>query len=211
MWFVGNIDSGFVVKSTRGLTINGVQYPRNIFTQWSREQLAELDILPYREIGVNSKYQWQGQLTRAMVNGEVVGTYAGIDRDVDGLKNNMISQVRQIASSKIAETDWMVIREADGGTAMNADVKAYRAAVRTDSNRKETEINALADLDAVKAYDNHPVTMVNKTKHTSDEGVETYGDPLITRESTVSKVNSYGWAIDPLADVDPSFVSINDN
>lgn len=211
MWFVGNIDSGFVVKSTRGLTINGVQYPRNIFTQWSREQLAELDILPYSEIGVNSKYQWQGQLTRAMVNGEVVGTYAGIDRDVDGLKKNMISQVRQLASGKIAETDWMVIREADGGTAMNADVKAYRAAVRADSNRKETEINALANLDAVKAYDNHPVTMVNKTKHTSEEGVETYGDPLITRESTVSKVNSYEWAIDPLADADPSFVSINDN
>jgi hypothetical protein len=210
MWFVGNIDTGFVVKSTRGLTINGVQYPRNIFTQWSREQLAELDILPYSEIGVNSKYQWQGQLTRAMVNGEVVGTYAGIDRDADGLKKNMISQVRQIASSKIAETDWMVIREADGGTAMNADVKAYRAAIRTDSNRKETEINALADLDAVKAYDNHPVTMVNKTKHTSDEGVETYGDPLITSESTVSKVNSYEWATDPLADVDLSFVSITD-
>jgi hypothetical protein len=211
MWFVGSIDSGFVVKSTRGLTINGVQYPRNIFTQWSREQLAELDILPYSEIGINSKYQWQGQLTRAVVNGEVVGTYAGIDRDVADLKNNMISQVRQIASSKIAETDWMVIREADGGTAMNADVKAYRAAIRTDSNRKETEINALADLDAVKAYDNHPVTMVNKTKHTSEEGVETYGDPLITRESTVSKVNSYEWAIDPLADADPSLVSINDN
>jgi hypothetical protein len=210
MWFVGNIDSGFVVKSTRGLTINGVQYPRNIFTQWSREQLAELDILPYSEIGVNSKYQWQGQLTRAMVNGEVVGTYAGIDRDVDGLKKNMISQVRQLASGKIAETDWMVIREADGGTAMNADVKAYRAAVRADSNRKETEINALANLDAVKAYDNHPVTMVNKTKHTSEEGVETYGDPLITRESTVSKVNSYEWAIDPLAAVDLSFVSITD-
>lgn len=210
MWFVGNIDSGFVVKSTRGLTINGVQYPRNIFTQWSREQLAELDILPYSEIGINSKYQWQGQLTRAMVNGEVVGTYAGIDRDVADLKKNMISQVRQIASSKIAETDWMVIREADGGTAMNADVKTYRAAVRTDSNRKETEINALADLDAVKAYDNHPVTMVNKTKHTSAEGVETYGDPLITGESTVSKVNSYEWATDPLADVDLSFVSITD-
>jgi hypothetical protein len=105
----------------------------------------------------------------------------------------------------------MVIREADGGTAMNADVKAYRAAVRADSNRKETEIDALADLDAVKAYDNHPVTMVNKTKHSSDEGVETYGDPLITMESTVSKVNSYEWAIDPLTDVDPSFVSINDN
>jgi len=93
MWFVGNVDSGFVVKSARGLTIDGVQYPRNIFTHWSKEELAVLNILPYREVNIDSKYQWQGELTRAIVAGEVVGTYAGIDRDVDTLKASMLDQI----------------------------------------------------------------------------------------------------------------------
>jgi hypothetical protein len=210
MWFVGNIDSGFVVKSARGLTIDGIQYPRNIFTQWSKEQLAELGILPYREVNIDSKYQWQGELTRELVADEVIGTYAGVDRDIDSLKDNMVSQVRSLASSKLAESDWMSIRESDGGTAMSADMKTYRSDVRADSNRKETEIDALADMDAVKAYENHPVTIVTKTKHTSDEGVETWGEPLITNDSTTSKVTGYEWSVDPSADVDPSFVSIAD-
>jgi len=209
MWFVGNIDSGFVVKSARGLTIEGIQYPRNIFTQWSKEELAELGILPYREICI-SKYQWQGELTRELLDGEVVGTYAGIDRDIDSLKGNMVSQVRSLTSSKLAESDWMSIRESDGGTAMSADMKAYRSDVRADSNRKETEIDALADIDAIKAYENHPVTIITKTKHTSDEGVESWGEPLITNESTISKVTGYEWSVDPSADVDPSFISIAD-
>lgn len=210
MWFVGNIDSGFVVKSARGLTIEGIQYPRNIFTQWSKEELAELGILPYREVGIDSKYQWQGELTRELLDDEVVGTYAGIDRDIDSLKDNMVSQVRSLTSSKLAESDWMSIRESDGGTAMSADMKAYRSDVRADSNRKETEIDALADIDAIKAYENHPVTIITKTKFTSEEGVETWGEPLITNDSTISKVTGYEWSVDPSADVDPSFISTTD-
>ena len=47
----------------------------------------------------------------------------------------------------------MRIREEDGGTSMSADWKTYRSDVRAASNTKETEIDALADLDAIKAYD----------------------------------------------------------
>jgi hypothetical protein len=210
MWFVGEIESGFVVKSARGLTIGGVQYPRNIFTRWSKEELSDIGILPYREVGINSKYQWQGELAREIVDGEVVGTYAGIDRDIDSLKSNMVSQVESLTSSKLAKSDWMSIREFDGGTEMSADMKTYRSDVRADSNRKEAEIDALTDMDAIKAYENHPVTITSKTKHTSEEGVETWGEPLITTDSEVSRVTTHGWSIDPMRDVNPYFVEMVD-
>ena len=210
MWFVGNIETGFVAKTARGLTIAGVQYPRNIFTKWSKEELSELGILPYREVNIDSKYQWQGELTRELVDGEVIGTYVGIDRDIDSLKDNMISQVRSLASSKLSESDWMSIREFDGGTAMSAEMKTYRSDVRADSNRKEAEVTTLTDMVGVKAYENHPVIITTKTKYTSEEGVETWGDPLIVNDSTISKVTSYEWAVDPSYDVDPSFISITD-
>jgi hypothetical protein len=93
---------------------------------------------------------------------------------------------------------------------MSAEMKTYRSDVRADSNRKETEIAALTDMVQVKAYENHPVTITTKTKYTSEEGVETWGDPLIVNESTLSKVSGFGWSVDPMAEVDPSFVSITD-
>ena len=65
----------------------------------------------------------------------------------------MKAKVKNIASSSLAKSDWMQHREAEGGTAMSADWKTYRADVRAASNTKETEIDALADLDAIKAYD----------------------------------------------------------
>ena len=71
-------------------------------------------------------------------------------------------------------SDWMHLREGDGGTAMPADWKTYRAAVRTTSNAKETEIDALADIDAVKAYEAHPVTYTRKTVTYDAEGVTQY-------------------------------------
>ena len=72
---------------------------------------------------------------------------------MDQLKTSMKEKVKSIASSSLAKSDWMQHREAEGGTAMPADWKTYRSDVRTASNTKETEIDALADLDAIKAYD----------------------------------------------------------
>lgn len=208
MWFVGNIDSGFVVKSTRGLTINGIQYPRNIFTQWSKEELAEIGILPYREVNIDSKYQWQGQLTRAVVNGEVLGTYAGIDRDIDTLKSSMLNRINSKVSSAQGSIDWFWVRASKGGKAVPSDVAAYADAIYAAQVTKEAEVAALSSIDDIKAYENFPVTITSKVKHTSDEGVETFGPETETHDSTVSKVDILEWPVDPTVEVDPSFVSI---
>jgi len=195
-----------IIRTPQSITINGITYPRNIMTRWSKAELADIGIKPYREVGVDSRYYWQGQATTE-IGDEVVVTYASTPRDVADLKKNMKALVKALAASKLAETDWMVVRAAEGGTAVPEAVTAYRAAVREASNTKEAEIEALADLDAVKAYEAKPYVEVRKVKHTAEDGTETYGPETEESNRQISMVTG-GWPTDPLAEVDPAFVSL---
>jgi hypothetical protein len=209
---IENGQVGRVIRSPASITINGITYPRNIMTRWSKAELADIGIRPYREVGVESKYYWQGEATTE-IGDEVVVTYAAIDRDVADLKKNMKAQVKALAASKLAATDWMVTRAMEGGTAVPDDVTAYRAAVREASNTKEAEIEALADLDAVIAYEAKPYVEVRKVKHSveNEDGTvtETYGPETESNNREISMVTG-GWPTDHLAEVDPAFVSLTE-
>ena len=212
MWYV---DSVGLVKTPRGLTIDGIQHPRNIFRQWTKAELAAIGIKPASIASVDTRYNNTGALTWDTSGEEAVGTYATTDKAVADLKKEMTSSVNSQAASILSQTDWMHIREGDGGTAMPADWKTYRTAVRTTVNAKETEIAALANVDAVKAYEAHPVTYTRKTGTTDAEGVTTWAAPNITTDTTVNKVSwtelgshADSWPTAPDHTADPSFVSV---
>ena len=214
MWYV---DSVGLVKTPRGLTIDGIQHPRNIFTLWSKAELAAVGIKPAGITAVDTRYKNTGELTWDTSGAEVVGTYATTDKVAADLKTEMKASVNSIASSILAQSDWMSIRAADGGTAVPSAWATYRTALRTIVNAKETEIDALADMDAVKAYEAHPVTYTRKTGTTDAEGVTTYAAPNITTDTTVNKVNwtelgghADSWPTAPDHTADPSFVSVAD-
>ena len=209
MWYV---DSMGYIRTPRGLTIDGIQHPRNIFRLWSKDELAAIGIKPASITSVDSRYNNTGELTWDTSGEEAVGTYATTEKDAADLKVGMKESVKSLASSNLVGSDWMHLREGDGGTAMPADWKTYRAAVRTTSNSKETEIDALADLDAVKAYENHPVTYTRKTY---DDAAETWGSPNVTSAATINKVSwtsegghADSWPVNPDVEADPSFVSV---
>jgi len=147
-----------VIRTPRSITKNGIRYPREIFRSSSKAELADLGITPARVVTPDQRYHNTGAETLTLVDGETVISYATTDRDVDQLKISMKSKVNGIASSTLAKSDWMQHREAEGGTAMPADWKTYRANVRVTSNIKEGEIDALADLDAIKLYESTPGT-----------------------------------------------------
>ena len=205
MWFVGNTETGFVVNKARGLTIGDVQYPRNIFALWSKEELAAIGIKPYSETRLDSRYYNQGALTRTEVDGEVLGTYAAINKDVDVLKATMLGTVKSIAGSLQSDVDWYWSRAAKGGTAVPSDVATHATAIYTVMEAKETAIAALSDLAAVIVYQNTPMVETRKIKHTSDDGTETYGPETETHNRDVDNV-THGWP--SLEEVDPAFVSI---
>ena len=214
MWYVNSIG---LVKTPRGVTIDGIQHPRNIFRLWSKSELAAIGIKPASITSVDSRYNNSGELTWNTDGEEAVGTYATTAKDVAVLKADMKASVKSLASSSLVGSDWMHLREGDGGTAMPADWKTYRAAVRATSNTKETEIDALADLDAVKAYEAHPVIFTHKTVTYDSDGNPSYGSPNVTSDTTVNKVtwtseggHADSWPTSPDHTADPSFVSVAD-
>ena len=197
MWLHNNN----VIKTPKSLTIEGTTYPKQIFRD--ADLLATLGITPYSETTVDNRYYWSGNVT--IVDG--VGTPESLPRDVDGLKEQMISTIKSQVGSRLKSTDWQVIREMDGGTAMSTELKAYRAAIRTEGDAKEAEVNALVTLDDVMLYEATPFTEVRKIKHTSEEGVETYG-PETDEHTREINMTMHFDAVDPLAEIDPAFVSL---
>ena len=150
MWYVDSIG---LVKTPRGVTIDGIQHPRNIFTLWTKADLAAIGIKPASITSVDSRYNNTGALTWDTSGAEAVGTYGTTDKVAADLKKTMTESVQSQAGSLLSGSDWYVIRETEGGTACPADWTTYRAAVRTESNSKVTAVAALADLDAIKAFD----------------------------------------------------------
>ena len=208
MWAQVSGDSVIrIISSPIALEINSIQYPRNIFTVWSASELKDIGIYPYSETLVNQRYHWTGSLSYNIGADAVTGTHTTTDKDVADLKEGMLQQTKDIVANFLSRDDWMVIREAEGGTAMPDNIKTYREAVRTESNEKVTAINALSDLDAIKLYDATPYTETRKTATYDELGNVTYGSPNVESERHLNLVTHY-FAEDPLAIADPGYVSL---
>ena len=72
---------------------------------------------------------------------------------LDELKTKRINHFKSQVNSKLAETDWYVIRKTDNNDAIPGDVQTARTNLRTQSATVETEINALTEKKEVVLYD----------------------------------------------------------
>ena len=66
-------------------------------------------------------------------------------KPIDDLKPIWIKKQKTIANSLLAQTDWLVTRKAEAGTAIPTANANYRTAVRTQCGLREATINACAD------------------------------------------------------------------
>jgi len=168
-----------ILTRPKALTIGGVQYPQNIFSMWNTSELATIGVVPVTVDNTNFKnqeYYINTEITYAYdtETGKATGTYGSptaraiadtlytqADEDAGygtkdkvkekGLKTQKKEAINQHANSLLVETDWMVIRETDGGAAMPSNIKTYRASVRTKANAMCTQIDAAANVDALAA------------------------------------------------------------
>ena len=195
MWYS---PSHGLIKTPRAITKDGIQHPRQIFRLWSKAELANLGFHPARlSVADHRYYNTSGEeYNFDDATSEWVVSYGSSERNVDDIKKSMKSKVKSIASSTLSQSDWMSIREHDGGTAMTEDWKTYRASIRSESNTKESEIDSLADLDAIKAYQAHPIVEVRYVSHYDADGVETIGPDTESHNREVDKV-TFGWSNDP--------------
>ena len=96
------------------------------------------------------------ELANLHLEGDVY-TYDVIDKPIQGtlaeLKANKIANLKHSIGSQLAKTDWYIIRESDSGEATPNEVRGERAALRTQSDELEAQINALTTKKAVVLFD----------------------------------------------------------
>ena len=202
MW---HSDSLGVIRTPQTITKDGIRYPREIFRTLPKAELAKLGITPARVVTPDQRYYNTGAETLTLVDGETVISYATTEKDVEGLKTQLASKIKQNVGSLLASSDWRVIREADGGTAMTDAWKTYRNEVRAHGNSLESGVEAFASLQAVKNFQNHPIVEVRYTSTYDAEGVETIGPATENYNRTVDKTY-WDWPVAPDAEADPYHV-----
>lgn len=138
-------------KLPNNLTIEGTT-----IVGFNRLSVSELESYGCYDV-VHPEYDGRIQeLQNLHLEGDVY-TYDVVDKTftetLAELKANKISDLKSIAGSKLSQTDWYIIREADSGEATPDSVRGERAATRTKSDSIEAEINALTTKKSVVLFD----------------------------------------------------------
>ena len=173
------VQDGSIVKmlnGNRGITINGNQYPRAIYTLWSKSEREAIGI--YEVVWDNTNKEdaeWytNTNVSYAFGNGKVTASYGsptakphadtlytaddednglGTEGEVktEGLKTVKIREVKKQAAGELQKTDWYIVRKADANTAIPSAITNHRAAVRTKCAQMETAITNASNTAAIE-------------------------------------------------------------
>ncbi len=168
MW--AKLESNTIVEiltRPKALNIGDVKYPQNIFSMWTTAELAVIGIVPVTVDNTNLKdkeyyintnqsfaYSTETGVATATYGTATAKAIADVTTDgvvTRGLKYNHKEIINQQAAGILQSTDWMIIRAADGGTAVPSDITTKRAAVRTKANSMQAQIDGAANVDALAA------------------------------------------------------------
>ena len=168
------------LSGNRGITIGDVQYPKAIFTLWTKSEREAIGIYEVVWDNTNKKdEQWyiNTNVSYAFGSGKVTASYGSAtakahadttwtqqdsddgllpsDKSVgdvkdEGLKTQLIRTVKAQAATILAETDWYIVRKADASTAVPSAITNHRAAVRTKCAEMETAITNASDTPALE-------------------------------------------------------------
>lgn len=143
-----------VINQPKAMTINDIQYPKTIFTRaWTDEERKALGIVPYVYEGsmVENMFYTSSESAPAVEENRVVVTRTQTARDIDAIKDTMKKHVSNVLSGYLEQTDWIVIREQDNGTAKPADLAQWRTDLRAKADALEAAIDAKTDVAGLEA------------------------------------------------------------
>ena len=187
------LESGSITKmlnGNRGITVDGVQHPRTIFTLWTEAERNAIGIYTV-EIDESKKKdeQWyvNTNITYTFSGGKVTGSYGDAtakahadtlytsqdktdnkipegkdvgDVKTEGLKTVLIRDIKKQAQSELNRTDWYITRKSEKDTAIPSSITTHRDAVRAKQTEMETAITNASDTPALE------------TLYTRDENAE---------------------------------------
>ncbi len=128
------------------ITINGVRYP-HLRDPALREQLGVVEVAD--EPWYDQRFFWGVDNPKLLDDKTETPEGATESVTTKGLKSEWIAQVKATAGSLLAQSDWKVVRAAEGIKPVDADTLARRAAIRAYSDTLEAQIKACTTVEAL--------------------------------------------------------------
>ena len=170
----------------RAFSHAGIQYPANWLRLASLEEKTALGITEVaNDPTYDQRFYWNVSTPKQL--NDKTETVDGVEVKTTGLKTLWSATQGEIAASLLAPSDWRVIKAKETGTNIPSTWKTYRAAVRTACNTRQTEINAVADVPALKELLFGPATVTQQKK--DSEGVGVVEPDTITNEAGETVTN----------------------
>ena len=160
-----------IINMPKAMTINDIQYPKSIFTRaWTDEERKALGIVPYvyEGVGVENMFYTSSEASPVVQADKVVVTRSQTARDIDNIKNTMKKHISSVLQSTLEQTDWIVIREQDNGTAKPADLAKWRTDLRAKAVALETAIDSKTDVAGLEAMTVFTMEMLDAGKKCSE-------------------------------------------
>ena len=127
---------------------DGMQFPGNWLNLTSDEEKAAVGITWEAEPApFDSRYYYSADNPRPVADGT-----DDDGNEYTGLKTDFAAEQATIAGQILSSTDWYAVRKAETAKAIPANIKTYRAAVRTACDTRQAEIAAVsttAELEAL--------------------------------------------------------------
>ena len=164
MWYY----DGQIIKTPKAITIDGITHPAAIFADSSR--LSGLGIKPYSEVLPDNRYYTYGSDSVDTSGSTVVGTTAGVAKDLATLRAGMLERTNAHVAGLLEKIDWYWARAAKGGTAVPSNIASYATAVYSEHETKKTEIAGLNTLAKIIEYEARAYTETQKERTLNDDG-----------------------------------------
>ena len=168
MWaLVENNQVTQVYTRPKAITIGDNQYPSNIMSVWSAEELEAIGIYevvvdnsnfknPSYYINTNQSFDFANDVVTASYG---TATPKALDDTTDpdtgdvthGLKWNHNQVIINQAYGLLQPNDWYVVREQEAGTPIPADWSAFRTDVRSTAADMQSKIDACTTVDELAA------------------------------------------------------------
>ena len=153
MWALikdGNIEK--LIGFPKGITVNNIQYSKDIFKVWSNSERAAIGIYPvtagttkdedYYTNG-DPSYSWDAD------NSVVIESISNTARTLSTVKTEQTLVLNNHASEIIKPYVWLAERKVFADTAIPDAVTTYLAAVRSAAATATTNVGNASDVDAV--------------------------------------------------------------
>ena len=127
--------------------------PTYFSLSWTNEQRKALGIVPYVYEGsrVENMFYTSSESAPVVEADKVVVTRTKTARDINDIKATMKKHVSDVLRDYLTQTDWIVIREQDNGTAKPADLAKWRTDLREKAAALETAIDSKTDVEGLEA------------------------------------------------------------